>query len=68
MIARSPSATLDDLLGDALRKRRIRQAEKAYRKAVDLDPSELGHLRGRPDASFEENTRCTFRCIRSWPI
>jgi len=28
------------------RNARIRQGRKAYRKAVDLDPSELGHLRG----------------------
>jgi len=47
MIARSPSATLDDLLGDAYTQtREFAKAEKAYRKAVDLDPSELGHLRG----------------------
>jgi len=47
MIARSPSATLDDLLGDAYTQtHEYGKAEKAYRKAVDLDPSELGHLRG----------------------
>jgi tetratricopeptide (TPR) repeat protein len=47
MIARSPSATLDDLLGDAFTQtHEYGKAEKAYRKAVDLDPSELGHLRG----------------------
>ncbi len=47
MIARSPSATLDDLLGDAYTQtHEYGKAEKAYRKAVDLDPTELGHLRG----------------------
>jgi len=37
-----------NLLGDAFTQTpRIRQRpKKAYRKAVDLDPSELGHLRG----------------------
>jgi len=47
MIARSPSATLNDLLGDAYTQtHEYGKAEKAYRNAVDLDPSELGHLRG----------------------
>ncbi|HXR32261.1 MAG TPA: tetratricopeptide repeat protein [Verrucomicrobiae bacterium] len=47
IIARSPSATLYDLLGDAYTQtHEYSKAEKAYRKAVDLDPSELGHLRG----------------------
>jgi len=47
MIARSPSATLNDLLGDAYTQTHdYGKAEKAYRNAVDLDPSELGHLRG----------------------
>ena len=47
MIARSPSATLYELLGDAYTQtHEYGKAEKAYRKAVDLDPAELGHLRG----------------------
>ena len=47
MIARSPSASLYDLLGDAYTQtHEYGKAEKAYRNAVDLDPSELGHLRG----------------------
>ena len=47
IITRSPSATLYDLLGDAYTQAHdYGKAEKAYRKAVDLDPSELGHLRG----------------------
>jgi tetratricopeptide (TPR) repeat protein len=47
MIARSPSATLYDHLGDAYTQTHdFPKAEAAYRKAVDLDPSELSHLRG----------------------
>jgi Flp pilus assembly protein TadD len=44
---RSPSATLLDLLGDAYTQTHdLAKAEQAYRKAVDLDPSELSHQRG----------------------
>lgn len=47
MTTDSPSATLFDLLGDAYTQRHdYAKAEGAYRKAVDLDPSELSHLRG----------------------
>ncbi len=47
LIERSPSATLYDHLGDAYTQMHdFTKAEAAYRKAVDLDPSELGHLRG----------------------
>ena len=47
LIERSPSATLYDHLGDAYTQtHEFAKAEAAYRKAVDLDPSELGHLRG----------------------
>jgi tetratricopeptide (TPR) repeat protein len=47
MTAHSPSATLYDLLGDAYTQTHdYTKAETAYRKAVDLDPSELSHLRG----------------------
>jgi Flp pilus assembly protein TadD len=43
----SPSATLLDLLGDAYTQTHdLAKAEQAYRKAVDLDPSELSHQRG----------------------
>jgi Flp pilus assembly protein TadD len=43
----SPSATLLDLLGDAYTQTHdLVKAEQAYRKAVDLDPSELSHQRG----------------------
>jgi tetratricopeptide (TPR) repeat protein len=47
MNSRTPAATLLDLLGDAYTQTKdLPKAEKAYRKAVDLDPSELSHLRG----------------------
>jgi tetratricopeptide (TPR) repeat protein len=47
MTADSSSATLFDLLGDAYTQNHdYAKAEVAYRKAVDLDPSELNHLRG----------------------
>jgi len=47
MTAHSPSATLYDLLGDAYTQTHdYPKAEAAYRKAVDLDPAELSHLRG----------------------
>ena len=55
MIARSPTPTLYDLLGDAYTQtHEYAQAEKAYRSAVDLDPSELGHLRGLGQALLSE--------------
>ena len=44
---RSASPTLLDLLGDAYTQTHdLAKAEAAYRKAVDLDPSELSHVRG----------------------
>jgi tetratricopeptide (TPR) repeat protein len=47
MTAHSSSPTLLDLLGDAYTQiHDYAKAEGAYRKAVDLDPSELSHLRG----------------------
>lgn len=47
MTAHSTSATLFDLLGDAYTQTHdYAKAEAAYRKAADLDPSELSHLRG----------------------
>jgi tetratricopeptide (TPR) repeat protein len=47
MTAHSTSPTLYDLLGDAYTQTHdYAKAEGAYRKAVDLDPSELSHLRG----------------------
>ncbi len=47
MTAHSPSPTLYDLLGDAYTQTKdYAKAEASYRKAVELDPSELTHLRG----------------------
>jgi len=47
MTAHSSSATLFDLLGDAYTQTHdYVKAEAAYRKAVDLEPSEMSHLRG----------------------
>jgi tetratricopeptide (TPR) repeat protein len=47
MAAHSSSATIFDLLGDAYTQtHNYPKAEAAYRKAADLDPSEVNHLRG----------------------
>ncbi|MGH9743666.1 MAG: tetratricopeptide repeat protein [Candidatus Acidiferrum sp.] len=47
MTSRSPTPTLLDLLGDAYTQTHdLPKAEAAYRKASDMDPSELSHLRG----------------------
>lgn len=47
MTAHSPSPTLYELLGDAYTQTKdFAKAEASYRKAVELDPSELTHLRG----------------------
>jgi tetratricopeptide (TPR) repeat protein len=44
---RSPSPTLLDLLGEAYTQTKdLAKAEQAYRKAMELDPSELSHQRG----------------------
>jgi tetratricopeptide (TPR) repeat protein len=43
----SPTPVLLDLLGDAYTQaHELSKAEEAYRKAADLDPSELSHQRG----------------------
>ena len=43
----SPTPVLLDLLGDAYTQaHELAKAEQAYRKAADLDPSELSHQRG----------------------
>src|SRR6202022_1171181 len=45
--AHSPAPVLLDLLGDAhTQAHELAKAEAAYRKAVELDPSELSHQRG----------------------
>ncbi|PYT62878.1 MAG: hypothetical protein DMG35_06215 [Acidobacteria bacterium] len=45
--AHSPSPVLLDLLGDAYTQaHELGKAEEAYRKAAELDPSELSHQRG----------------------
>ena len=45
--SKSSSPTLLDLLGDAYTQTKdLPKAEAAYRKAADLDPSELSHQRG----------------------
>ena len=45
--SRTPSPTLLDLLGDAYTQTHdLAKAEAAYRKATELDPSELSHTRG----------------------
>src|SRR6516162_7335695 len=55
MTAHSSSATLYDLLGDAYTQAHdFAKAENACRKAVDLDPSELSHLRGLAQTLFSE--------------
>ena len=45
--SRTPSPVLLDLLGDAYTQTKdLPKAEAAYRKAMELDPSELTHVRG----------------------
>jgi tetratricopeptide (TPR) repeat protein len=45
--SRTPSPALLDLLGDAYTQTHdLAKAEAAYRKAMELDPSELSHVRG----------------------
>jgi tetratricopeptide (TPR) repeat protein len=47
MTGHTPSPVLLDLLGDAYTQTKdLGKAEDAYRKASELDPSELNHLRG----------------------
>jgi len=47
MTGRAPSPVLLDLLGDAYTQtKELAKAEAAYRKAMEMDPSELSHVRG----------------------
>jgi tetratricopeptide (TPR) repeat protein len=47
MTSRNPSPVLLDLLGDAYTQTKdLAKAETAYRRASEIDPSELNHLRG----------------------
>jgi tetratricopeptide (TPR) repeat protein len=53
--AKSPTATLLDLLGDASTQNKdFAKAETVYRKAVELDPSEPSHYRGLGQALVAE--------------
>ncbi|HWY43613.1 MAG TPA: tetratricopeptide repeat protein [Candidatus Sulfotelmatobacter sp.] len=53
--SKSPSPTLLDLLGDAYTQTKdLAKAEAAYRKATELDPSELSHQRGLGQALLSE--------------
>lgn len=55
MTSHSSSPTLFDLLGDAYTQAHdFAKAEGAYRKAVDLDPSEVSHLRGLAQTLYSE--------------
>src|SRR2546429_526231 len=51
----SPTPVLLDLLGDAYTQAHdLPKAETAYRKAAEMDPSELSHLRGLAQTLFSE--------------
>ncbi|MFY9585337.1 MAG: tetratricopeptide repeat protein [Candidatus Acidiferrales bacterium] len=55
IVKRSPTAGLLDLLGDAYTQMRDpARAEQAYRKAVELEPSEVSHRRGLAQALMAE--------------
>jgi tetratricopeptide (TPR) repeat protein len=52
---RSSTPVLLDLLGDAYTQaRELPKAETAYRKAAEMDPSELSHQRGLAQTLFSE--------------
>jgi tetratricopeptide (TPR) repeat protein len=55
MNGRSPSPALLDLLGDAYTQTKdLPKAEQAYRKAAELEPSELNHQRGLAQTLMSE--------------
>ena len=55
MTNQTPSPTLLDLLGDAYTQTKdLPKAEQAYRKAAELDPSELSHQRGLAQTLLSE--------------
>lgn len=55
MNGRSPSPALLDLLGDAYTQTKsLPKAEDAYRKAAELEPSELNHQRGLAQTLMSE--------------
>src|SRR5256714_2148812 len=55
LTSHTPSAALLDLLGDAYTQtKKLAKAEQAYRKASELDPSELSHQRGLAQTLMSE--------------
>ena len=56
MTNQTPSPTLLDLLGDAYTQtKELAKAEQAYRKAAELDPSELAHQRSLAQTLLAED-------------
>ena len=68
--SKSSSPTLLDLLGDAYTQTKdLAKAESAYRKATEIDPSELSHQRGLGQTLLaEEKYTEALRSISVWPI
>ena len=55
MTSRNPSPLLLDLLGDAYTQTKdLPKAEQAYRKAAELEPSEMSHQRGLAQTLLSE--------------
>src|SRR5258706_110310 len=72
LIAHAPSSVLLDLLGDArTQTHELSKAEEAYRKAEELDPSELSHQRGLGQSLLAEEKYFFFQAedgIRDWSV